>query len=217
MQIKARRCFVPPSPSDWVAQVFLTCDNKIAVQFKHGQHVKRVLPHGPGAYLGHGGVPQVCCLYPGTQGALAETLYELAQVWSYAGEWVHTFLYKKFGYQLIAPPVPCGNCDTSCSLTASENPANAGDLVVFTATITNLDGSALLGAAPEGSVTFSVDGSPIGTQTLPQNEPPSTNAGSVTQSWLATVGTHFITATYVPAGGFAGTSCSLSLNVGGSA
>jgi hypothetical protein len=110
MQIMARRCFVPISPSDWVAKVFLTCDNMIAVQFKHGEKVKKVLPHGPGAYLGHGGVPQVCCLYPGTQGELAVTLYELAQVWSYAGEWVHTFLYKKFGYQLVAPPAECGNC-----------------------------------------------------------------------------------------------------------
>ncbi|MGH7174649.1 MAG: Ig-like domain-containing protein [Gemmataceae bacterium] len=215
MRIKARRCFVPLSPSDWVAKVFLTCDNRIAVQFKHGQHVKKVLPHGPGAYLGHGGVPFVCCLYPNTQGELAEALYDLAQIWSYAGEWVHHFLYKKFGYQLVAPPEMCGNCNTSCALTCSEDPANVGDVVTFTATITNSDGSTTKGAAPQGTVTFSVDGAAIGTQTLPSNEPPTTNAVSVTQDWTAVSGTHTITASYTPSDGFSSTSCSMSLTVGG--
>lgn len=215
MQIKARLCFVPLSPSDWVAKVFLTCDNKIAVQFKHGEKVKKVLPHGPGAYRGHGGVPHVCCVYPNTQGELAEALYELAQVWSYAGEWVHAFLYKKFGYQLVSPPATCGNCNTSCDLIASENPANAGDVITFTATITNTDGSPTKGAAPQGTATFRVDGIVIGTQTLPSNEPPTTNALSVNQDWTAVSGTHTITATYTPSDGFSGTSCSMSLTVNG--
>ena len=215
MRIKARRCFVPLSPSDWVAKVFLTCDNRIAVQFRQGQHVKKVLPHGPGAYLGHGGVPNGCCLYPNTQGELAETLYDMAQIWSYAGEWVHHFLYKKFGYQLTAPPAQCGNCNTSCVLTADKNPANVGDTVIFTATITNSDGSPTRGAAPEGAVTFRVDGAEIGTQTIAPNDPPSTNAASVTQTWVATEGTHTITAAYNPSDGFSSTNCEMSLTVGG--
>jgi hypothetical protein len=217
MQIKARRCFVPLSPSDWVAKVFLTCDNMIAVQFKHGEKVKKVLPHGPGAYLGHGGVPHVCCLYPGTQGELAETLYELAQVWSYAGEWVHTFLYKKFGYQLVSPPAECGNCNTSCSIQLNPAAPNNGDAVTITVTVTNTDGGSK-GEAPEGTVTISVDGTAICTQALPEDEPDPKNWQSIRCNWTATCNpqaNHTITATYTPAGtDWASTNGSTTVTVG---
>jgi hypothetical protein len=212
MQIKARRCFVPLSPSDWVAKVFLTCDNKIAVQFKHGQHVKKILPHGPGAYLGHGGVPHVCCLYPGTQGDVAETLYELAQVWSYAGEWVHAFLYKKFGYVLVAPPAACGGCNTSCFLQSSRNPAATGDLVTFTATFTNTDGSPTKGDAPEGTADWYVDGVWVANTPVPPNDPDTQNWQTTSLSWTCgTTGTHTIEVVFNPdSGDFATTSCSLT-------
>jgi hypothetical protein len=212
MQIKARRCFVPVSPSDWVAKVFLTCDNTIAVQFNHGEKVKKVLPHGPGAYLGHGGVPSVCCLYPGTQGELAEKLYELAEVSSYAGEWVHRFLYKKFGYRLVAPPAMCGNCNTSCSLQSSLNPANVGDAVAITATLTNTDGSTTAGAAPEGLVDWYVDGTWVANSPLPPNEPPTRNWQQVGLNWTcATAGDHTIEAVYQPsAEDWTATQCSLT-------
>jgi hypothetical protein len=219
MQIKARRCFVPFSPSRWVAKVYLTCDNTIAVEYRHGQHVKKILPQGPGAYLGKGGVPRVCCLYPGTQGDLAEFLYELAEVWSYGGEWVHAFLYKKFGYRLVSSPSVCGNCNTTCSLSLSPaNPTN-GQAVTITATITNTDGSPTRGEAPEGTVAITVDGTNLCTQTLPEDDPDSTNVRSVSCTWTATCSpsqTHTLAATYTPSeSDFASSSGSTSVTVSG--
>ena len=218
MPIKARKCFVPISPSRWVSKVFLTCDNMLAVQFRRGQHVKKVLPHGPGAYLGHGGVPHVTCLYPGTQGELAETLYELAQVWSYGGEWVHAFLYKKFGYQLVAPPEPCGGCQTSCSLQVDPLDPEEGQAVTITCTVTNTDGSPTKGDAPAGTVTFYMDGGVIGSCTLPNEpEPDSQNAASCSIGWTASCqpqDTHSIEAVYTPSEpDYAPTSCATSVTV----
>lgn len=86
MAKKARRCYKALSPSDWVHQVFLTCDNMLAVQFNRHMKEHSVKPKGPGAFLGHGGVPGPCCLYPATQGQLAEELFDLGLVWSFAGE-----------------------------------------------------------------------------------------------------------------------------------
>ncbi len=214
--IKARKCFVPRSPSDWVARVFLTCDNMLAVQFKRGQKVRKLLPHGPGAYLGVGGVPSVCCLYPGTQGELAERLYDLAQTWAYAGEWVHAFLYKKFGYRLVQPPFQCGGCNTSCSLSISPTAPTLGQVVTISCTVTNNDGSATKGDAPKGTVAFTIDGASIGTDILPDNEPDTANTATATINWTATSGTHTIAATYNPADAdFAATTCSTALSVGG--
>ena len=217
--LKARKCFVPRSPSHWVAKVFLTCDNILAVQFNRGQKVKKILAHGPGAYLGRGGVPHVCCLYPGTQGELAEQLYELAQVWAYGGEWVHAFLYKKFGYRLVQPPAMCGGCNTSCAITSNNASPAAGDVVAFTATITNTDGSTTYGDAPQGTVTFSVDGSSIGTVTLPNNDPDSQNYETASINWTATctpTATHTIEAAYTPSEtDYAATNCSMSVSVSG--
>lgn len=218
VRIKARKCFVPISPSRWVSKVFLTCDNMLAVQFRRGQHVKKILPHGPGAYLGHGGVPHVTCVYPGTQGELAETLYELAQVWSYGGEWVHAFLYKKFGYQLTAPPGFCGDCITSCTLSVSPTEPAEGQSVAISCTVTNADGSPTKGDAPTGSVRFFVDGVSIGTIELPDEpEPDSQNWATATIGWTATCQpqeAHTIEAQYAPADGdFAATSCSTAVTV----
>lgn len=217
MAIKARKCFVPISPSRWVAKVYLTCDNKIAVEYRHGQHVKKISPYGPGAYLGTGGVPSVCCLYPGTQGDVAEELYDLAEVWSFAGEWVHAFLYKKFGYLLVAPPSECGNCNTTCSISVSPANPTSGQAVTITVTVTNTDGSPTKGEAPEGTVTIAVDGTVLCTQTLPPDEPDSRNYQTVSCSWTASCTpsyTHTISATYTPAeSDFASSTCSTSVTV----
>lgn len=218
MPIKARKCFVPFSPSRWVSKVFLTCDNMLAVQFRRRQRVKKVLPHGPGAYLGQGGVPHVTCLYPGTQGELAETLYELAQVWSYGGEWVHAFLYKKFGYKLVAPPDPCGGCTTTCSLNLDPADPLEGQTVTITCTIVNIDGSPSKGDAPAGTVTFYVDGVAIGSCTLPSEpEPDAQNSARCSIGWAASCqpqDTHSIEAVYTPSEpDFASTSCGTSLTV----
>jgi hypothetical protein len=214
--IKARKCFVPRSPSEWVAKVFLTCDNMLAVQFRHGQKVKKILAHGPGAYLGRGGVPSVCCLYPGTQGDLAERLYQLAQVWPYGGEWVHAFLYKKFGYRLVQPPAQCGDCNTTCTIGLNPATPAVGQAVTISCTVTNTDGSATKGDAPKGTVKFSVDGTTIGTATLPDNEPDTQNYETVSVSWTATSGTHTIAAAFTAADTeFANTNCSTTVTVSG--
>ncbi|HTU89585.1 MAG TPA: Ig-like domain-containing protein, partial [Gemmataceae bacterium] len=172
----------------------------------------------PGAYLGQGGVPHVTCLYPGTQGELAETLYQLAQVWSYGGEWVHAFLYKKFGYQLVAAPNQCGDCNTSCSLTINPADPTDGQAVTITCTVTNTDGSPTKGQAPAGTVTFYVDGVAIGTCTLPDvPEPYTQNWESCSIGWTATCepqDTHTIEAMYTPSEpDFAPTSCATSFTV----
>lgn len=212
MPIKARKCFTPISPSRWVSKVFLTCDNMLAVQFRHGQHVKKVLPHGPGAYLGHGGVPHVTCLYPGTQGELAERLYELAQVWSFGGEWVHAFLYKKFGYQLVAPPDVCGGCTTTCSLDIEPPDPEENQAVTITCTVTNVDGSPTKGNAPAGTVAFYVDGVKVGSCVLPSEpEPDSQNWAQCSISWTASCQPqpyHTVEAIYTPADEeYTGTGC----------
>jgi hypothetical protein len=219
MQIKARKCFVAHSPSHWVARVFLTCDNMLAVEFRHGQHVKKVLPYGPGAYLGHGGVPHVCCLYPGTQGELAETLYELAQTWSYGGEWVHHFLYKKFGYQRVSPPAQCGGCSTSCSLAINPADPSVGEAVTITCTVTNTDGSPSKGEAPEGTVTFYLDGIEVGSCKLPEDEPDSKNWAKCSIDVGASCDPtpdHTVQAVYTPAqADWAPTSCGGGFSVSG--
>lgn len=214
--IKARKCFVPRSPSDWVAKVFLTCDNMLAVQFKHGQKVEKILDHGPGAYLGYGGVPAVCCLYPGTQGEWAETLYELAQVWPFAGEWVHAFLYKKFGYVLVSPPRVCGGCNTACSIAVNPAAPTNGQAATITCTVTNTDGSPTKGAVPQGTVAFSVDGTEIGSVSLPDSNPDGQNYETASIGWTATSGTHTLEAVYTPSTpDFASTNCTTTVTVGG--
>lgn len=134
----AKKVLVARSPSDWVYKIWLTCDDTIAVQFKHGQKVKKVLDEGPGDYLGYGGVPGVCCLYPGTKGAVGRELFELARVWPYAGEWVHAFLYKKFGYIKIVPPMQVGCCE------AQECCADVVLPPTLHATLVNTSGAACL-------------------------------------------------------------------------
>jgi hypothetical protein len=197
----------------------LTCDNQIAVWFNRHEKVKKIKAEGPGAYLGHGGVPSVCCVYPGTQGKLAETLYEFALVWPFAGEWVHQFLYRKFGYLLVNPPQQCGGCNTSCSLQLDPASPENGQNVTITCTVTNTDGSPTKGAVPQGSVAFSVDGSAIGTENLPDTNPDGQNDETVSITWTATCtpqATHTIAATFTPSEcDFASTSCSTSVTVTG--
>src|SRR5262249_44736754 len=118
LKVKPRQCYYAVSPSDWVYMIFLTCDNILGVWFKHGQKVHKIADKGPGAYLGFGGVPAFCCIYPGTKGELAESLFDLALVWPFAGEFVHAFLYKKFGYVPCVLEMPCGACQTSCTITS---------------------------------------------------------------------------------------------------
>jgi len=77
---------------------------------------------------------------------------------------------------------------TSVTLTSSENPANPGDSVTFTATVTPV---APCFGQPTGTITFADNGTPLpgGTVAL------SSGAALYTITSIAT-GTHTITATY---------------------
>ncbi len=191
--LKCHQSFIATSPSDWVHQVGLDCDGRLFVWFKHGQHRIADLHRRPGRYIGVGGVPAVCCLYTTLPLAVAANLYDVAHVFPYAGEFVHAFLYRKESYVPVAPPAtPCRGCATAVRVTTSLTPSTAGQVVTFTATITNADGS----LPPTGSVLFSssLDG-PLGTA------PVSAGQATLATSSLS-VGTHTITATYAPDTGF---------------
>src|SRR5262245_47408631 len=119
--VQCKKAFSPASPSDWVYLIFLTCipDEAIGVWFKHGQHTKKVKPERPGRFLATSpGAPSFCCYYPGTAGGLGAALYQVAQVYSYGGEFVRDFLYKKQGYVPCSLQQPCGTCPGSpcCSV-----------------------------------------------------------------------------------------------------
>jgi hypothetical protein len=91
---------------------------------------------------------------------------------------------------------------TTTTLTASPNPAVAGQTVTLTATVT--DG----GSTPTGSVQFSVGGTAI-------NTPVTLNGSGVatTTTSFAAPGTESLLATYTPTGSFTGSSGPLSLTV----
>jgi hypothetical protein len=183
------------SPSDWVHAVGLDCNNAIWVWFKKGQKIYKRLGtrkhHGPGWLLGHGGIPHICCLYPGTAGAVGLSMFVMASAWPYAGEFVHAFLYRKWAYQVVSPPtLPCRGCNTTTTVTSSKNPSCSGDSVTLTATVTDNDGSNV----PTGTVTFSSnkDGPLCSNVTLD-----ATGKATCTLTTLST-NTHTITATYTP-------------------
>jgi hypothetical protein len=116
--IRARECYFPPS--SWVYAFILTCDGKLAVWFKrrrrrrkrrhrrHHRHHHRHRRVRQRSRHPAGGVPGVCCLFP----AAGTAHYHLACAWHSPGGFVHRFLHRKMGYQLVAPPrLPCGPCD----------------------------------------------------------------------------------------------------------
>jgi hypothetical protein len=91
---------------------------------------------------------------------------------------------------------------TETVLTASPNPAAAGQAVTLTATVT--DG----GSTPTGSVQFSVGGTAIGSP-VPLN---SSGVATTTTTFTA-AGTESLSAAYTPAGNFSSSSGTLSLPV----
>jgi hypothetical protein len=92
MTITADRCV--PVTSPWVHAFILTCDGKLAVWFKRR------------ARGGGRRVPGVCCYYPGTN----RNYFNLAITWGSPGKFVHRFLYRRLGYQVIKPPCPAAGC-----------------------------------------------------------------------------------------------------------
>jgi hypothetical protein len=208
--IKCKKAFTATSPSDWVHAFGLTCDDTFWVYFKKHQRIilrppgyPKHKPYPPGPLLGVGGIPAVCCLYPGTAGAVGRWMYNTAIVWAYAGEFVHRFLYKKWAYQIVAPPaLPCVGCKTTTSVSASLNPSCSGQPVTFTATISDSDGAAI----PTGTVTFSSDKDGALCSNVAVD---ATGKATCTLSSLS-VNTHTITATFTGTGGFQNSSGTVS-------
>jgi hypothetical protein len=198
--LKARQCSLARSPSDWVYAFYLSCNDEIAVHFRHGQKIIARTHTHPGPYIGVGGVPAVCCLYPSTAGALGRQLYELALGWPYGGEFVHRFLYKIQPYRIVPPPrMPCAGCATRVHLGSSANPSCAGDAVTFTAAVANGDGTSF----PGGRVAFDVDGS-----LWPPSKPLVNGQARLTTSLLQ-AGSHAVATVYQPDDGFQSSQASL--------
>jgi hypothetical protein len=199
--VKAKKCYYPAtSPSEWVYAFYLSCNDEIAVHFRHGQKIIARTHTHPGPEIGVGGVPAVCCLYPNTAGALGRQLYDLALTWPYGGEFVHRFLYKIQPYRIVPPPeMPCAGCATTVGLVSSANPSCAGDAVTFTATVANSDGTSV----PGGQVAFYVDGSLW---------PPSqhlVNGQAAFTTPLLSAGRHQVRAVFLPDSGFQPSQASL--------
>jgi hypothetical protein len=97
---------------------------------------------------------------------------------------------------------------TAATLTSSLNPATAGQTVTFMATVT---GASFSGLPPAGSVSFS-----DGTTVLGNAPLVSASGGASTASFSTStlaVGTHSITATYVPAAGYATSAATLTQTI----
>ncbi len=91
---------------------------------------------------------------------------------------------------------------TTAALTSSLNPANAGQSVTFTATVTSSFGT------PTGSITLSDGVSLLGNQPLTPGS--GTTATAIFPTSTLTAGTHTITATYVPTGAFSSGTAALT-------
>jgi hypothetical protein len=184
--------FLTPQ-SAWVFAVYLTCDNKLMIQFKNRHRV-----------------PTVCCLYPAVP---AEVYYELLLVWQSKGRFVWHQLPYKQPYKLVAPPVlPCLGCLTQLVVTSSLNPSAVGQAVTFTATITNLSGAAVPDA---GNVEWFVDNVDVGPGT-PLVVGPASASSTYTTSSL-TAGSRAVKALFTGARGWQNCQGSMVQVVGSTA
>jgi hypothetical protein len=97
---------------------------------------------------------------------------------------------------------PAQTAATETTLTASPNPAGAGQVVTLTATVT--DG----GSTPTGSVQFSVGGTAIGSPV-----PLDASGVATTTITFAAAGAESLLAAYTPGGDYSSSSGTLSLPV----
>jgi hypothetical protein len=114
---------------------------------------------------------------------------------TYAGDSAHNSASASV-YQRVLDPNA-----TSITLSSSLNPSIAGQTVTFTSTVTSISGT------PTGSIQFTDNGTALGTQAL------SASGTATLSTNTLTIGTHNITATYIPTGTFAGSSTSISQTV----
>jgi hypothetical protein len=110
MIVTAKQCV--PVSSRWVRLFILTCDLKLAVQFKDEAHPLHPRVRHP--------KPDVCCYYPNTN----QNLFDLAIV-SDPGRFVWKYLYRKEPYIRIPPPCPAVSC-AACAC----NPPNTVHMTI---------------------------------------------------------------------------------------
>jgi Bacterial Ig-like domain (group 3) len=140
-------------------------------------------------------------LTPDSSGAATYTTnsltlgFHIIQV-SYAGDATHYSAYATVSQQVV------NGYATNTSLGSSLNPANAGQAVTFTATVTSAQGT------PTGSMVFADGATTLATVPL------AGGAASYSTGALA-AGRHAITATYSPSGDFTGSSASLTETING--
>jgi hypothetical protein len=174
--------------SSWAYAVILTCDDQLAIWFLRGGRTYRT---PGGRYFRIGGVPGVCCLYPGVPGP---EYYELLVVWTPGpGEFVWHVLPYQQPYRLVEPPTPPYGCGTEVSVDSSVNPSCRGNDVTWTAEVVDEEG---LGT-PEGTVTFYDGTTLLGTGTALTGS--GDRATSTFTASTLTTGTHTIRAVFTPA------------------
>ncbi len=102
-----------------------------------------------------------------------------------------------------------GNTNTTTAVASSANPSVFGQPVTFTATVSR---SSMSGSpSPTGNVQFIVDGSNFGSP-VSLVSAGLTTATAATSTSALTVGSHTVSATYVPTGGFNASSGALAPN-----
>jgi hypothetical protein len=99
------------------------------------------------------------------------------------------------------------NANTSTAVASSANPSVFGQNVTLTATVTRTSGSGV----PSGSVQFIVDGSNFGAPVAVAGVNATQSTAATSTSSLA-VGTHTVSANYIPTGGFNASSGALTPN-----
>ena len=109
-----------------------------------------------------------------------------------------------FGTIFQITNLPGATVNTTTTLTSSLNPSTVGQSVTFTVTVTSANGV----TTPAGTVQIALDGSAYGS-TLTLNG----SGQTAFRSMGLTVGTHTLTATYVPADGFTGSVGTLTQTV----
>jgi hypothetical protein len=144
-----------------------------------------------------------CCWYPNTN----PWYFDLAITWGGPGEFVWKFLYRILPYRLIALPCPPAGCTTTTTVQSSLNPANAGDSITFTATVTNPAGSLV----PQGTVEFFDGAVDLGPGSVLSGTGASATSTFTTSALAA--GSHAITAKFTGTGGWQASQGSLTQTV----
>jgi hypothetical protein len=121
---------------------------------------------------------------------------------TYAGDSTHGPASASLSQQIIA------GATTSTALVPSVNPAAIGQMVTFTATVTNASNS----GTPTGSITLTT-----GTTALTQPLTAVSGNSATTSFSISTLtaGSHSVTASYTPSGSFAASSATLTEVING--